>query len=157
MVRLGGELAFLVGADGGERKQFVALADQKKAVFAETGIDSIHGVTGGRPRVYGPLNRGRGREAGLIRRLATRNRAQARGQQHELPAIQHNGRPRGSLFFHTAASILEDQTCDNPPMCVLAGSVINWEYKPDAEPGLDLTDCLEVDAHGRVSEEAVVP
>src|SRR5258707_3800 len=119
MVRLGGELAFLVGADGGERKQFVALADQKKTVFAEAGIDSIHDVTGGRPGVYGPLDRGRWRETGLIPSLATRNRAQARGQQHELPTIQRNGRPRGLLFFHTAGSILEDQTCDNPPMRVL--------------------------------------
>ena len=42
-------------------------------------------------------------------------------------------------------------------MCVLAGTVINWEDESDPESRLHLADSFEVDADRRVSEETVMP
>ena len=108
-----------VRAKGGQSNQFAIFANHKKALVAETAIDSIGGKVVDRTRVY-HMFRMEGRRVGASQGFATCRNTRTHNQSDEISAV-HTRRDiplRGP--FIGAILTLKYQTRDKAPVHVLA-------------------------------------
>lgn len=73
-------------ADGGQRGQLIALANEEKPLVAVAIVQTVGGVVAYRPRIHNAFSTGDGGIAAVTQRLAARGHRDRR-QDQELPAI----------------------------------------------------------------------
>ena len=154
-VRFGDELAFPVGANGGERKQFFPFPDHEESLVAKIIVNSVGGVVAGRSRVHDPFCvRGRGTFA-VVKCVATRGH-RSRRQNQKPPPVHADFCILLKIRFQITSLKFEYQAGDDTPMQVRARRLVNGEDKSESRPRLDRADGFEVEAEAQIANEAVL-
>lgn len=88
-IRLGGQFAMAMRADGGERQQLPVLADHEKSLITKITVNPGGGVVIGWPGIDRMFCVGYGSGAVVPHRLATGG--EACGEQQKLSAVEKHG------------------------------------------------------------------